>query len=80
LRLPDIMSCRLTGELPRVNAPIIFSTDLELHSFVDSYPDLATWASAKDVLDSDGADEIDDIFEDVMECKENRLWKMESTT
>lgn len=47
--------------------------------FVDSYPDLATWAAAKDVLDSDAADEIDDMFEDVMECKENRLWKMEST-
>ena len=47
--------------------------------FVDVYPDLATWAAAKEALDSDAADELDDIFEDLNECKENRLWKMEDT-
>jgi len=47
--------------------------------FVDSYPDMATWAAAKEALDSDAADELDEIFEDVMECKENRLWRMEDT-
>lgn len=47
--------------------------------FVDTYPDLATWAAAKDALDSDAADELDDMFEDVSECSENRLWKMQST-
>ncbi len=47
--------------------------------FVDSYPDMATWAAAKDALDSDEADELDEMFEDVMECSENRLWRMEST-
>lgn len=47
--------------------------------FVDSYPDMATWAAAKDALDSDAADELDDIFDDVMDCKQNRLWKMEDT-
>ena len=47
--------------------------------FVDVYPDLATWAAAKEALDSDAADELDDIFDDLNECKENRLWKMEDT-
>lgn len=47
--------------------------------FVDTYPDLATWASAKDALESDEADEFDEMFEDVSECKENRLWRMQDT-
>jgi hypothetical protein len=47
--------------------------------FVDSYPDMATWAAAKDALESDEADEINEMFEDVSECSENRLWRMEST-
>ena len=47
--------------------------------FIDTYPDLATWAAAKDALDSDAGDELDDLFEDVSECSENRLWKIEDT-
>lgn len=47
--------------------------------FIDSYPDMATWAATKDVLASDAGSEIDGMFEDVMECKENRLWNMEDT-
>ena len=47
--------------------------------FIDSYPDLATWAATKKVLDSDAAEEVDEMFADVMECKENRLWRMEDT-
>ncbi len=51
----------------------------EIFIFVDTYPNLATWAAAKDVLDSDEGDEIEDLFEDVSECSENRLWKIEDT-
>jgi hypothetical protein len=40
---------------------------------------MATWAAAKDALESDEADEINEMFEDVSECSENRLWRMEST-
>ena len=47
--------------------------------FVDTYPNLATWAAAKDALDSEAGDELDDLFEDVSECSENRLWKIEDT-
>ena len=46
---------------------------------VDTYPDLATWAATKDLLDSDEGEEVEDLFADVSECSENRLWKMEST-
>ncbi len=51
----------------------------EIFIFVDTYPNLATWAAAKDALDSDEGDEVEDLFEDVSECSENRLWKIEDT-
>ena len=47
--------------------------------FVDTYPNLATWAAAKDALDSEAGDELDELFEDVSDCSENRLWKIEDT-
>ncbi len=53
--------------------------NIETFIFVDTYPNLATWAAAKDVLDSDEGEEIEDLFEDVSECSENRLWKIEDT-
>ncbi len=51
----------------------------EIFIFVDTYPNLATWAAAKDALDSEEGDELDDLFEEVSECSENRLWKIEDT-
>ncbi len=51
----------------------------EIFIFVDTYPNLTTWAAAKDALDSDEGDELDDLFEDVSECSENRLWRVEDT-
>lgn len=51
----------------------------EIFIFVDTYPDLATWAATKDLLDGDEGDEIGDLFDDVSECSENRLWKLEDT-
>ena len=50
--------------------------------FVDSYPDLETWAATKTQLDSDEAeaDGTGDLFDDILECSENRLYKSEPTT
>lgn len=53
--------------------------DTDTFMFVDTYPDLATWAAAKDALDSDAADELEELFEGVSDCSENRLWKIEDT-
>ncbi|MBT8360059.1 MAG: hypothetical protein KJO32_03820 [Deltaproteobacteria bacterium] len=47
--------------------------------FVDTYPDLATWAAAKDALDSDEGQKLEEMWGDVSECSENRLWKIEDT-
>ena len=51
----------------------------EMFMFADSYPDLATWAAAKAALDSDAASELEDMFDGVSDCSENRLWKFEPT-
>ncbi len=51
----------------------------EIFIFVDTYPNLAKWAAAKDALDSEEGEELDDLFEDVSECSENRLWRVEDT-
>ena len=53
--------------------------DNEVFIFVDTYPSLSTWAAAQELLDSDAADEIDGIFEDLNDCSKNSLWKFEDT-
>ena len=51
----------------------------EIFLFVDTYPSLSTWAATAELLDSDAGDEVDGLFEDLTECSENRLWKLEPT-
>lgn len=46
--------------------------------FVDTYPDLATWANTKTRLDQDDVADLD-LFEDVSECTSNSLYKSEPT-
>ena len=58
-----------------VGTPIVGKQDMFL--FVDTYPDLATWAATQTALDE--SDELDELFEDISECSENRLWKFEPT-
>lgn len=65
------------GITSSVGTAVVGDTDTFI--FVDTYPDLATWAAAKDALDSDAADELEELFDDVSECSENRLWKIEDT-
>ena len=60
-----------------VGTAIVGDTDMFL--FIDTYPDLNTWAATQTALDSDAADELDNLFEDVTDCSQNRLWKVEPT-
>ncbi len=53
--------------------------DQEIFLFVDTYPDLNTWAATQTALDSDAASELENLFDDVSDCSENRLWKFEPT-
>ena len=51
--------------------------DLDIFLFVDTYPDLNTWAVTQTALDGDAASELEDMFDEVSNCSENRLWKFE---
>lgn len=51
----------------------------EIFMFVDSYPDLKTWAAVKSLLDSDEGDELEGMFNETSECSSNRLWRMQET-
>jgi len=51
----------------------------EVFLFIDTYPSLSSWAATAEALDSDAADELDDLFEDTNECSKNNLWKIEPT-
>ena len=51
----------------------------DMFMFADTYPDLAVWAATQMWLDSDAASELKNMFEEVSDCSENRLWKFEPT-
>lgn len=51
--------------------------DQDIFLFVDTYPDLNTWAATQTAID--GESELEDMFSEVSSCSENRLWKLEST-
>ena len=51
----------------------------DMFMFADTYPDLATWAATQTALDTEAASELENLFEEVSTCSENRLWKFEPT-
>ena len=60
-----------------VGTPVVGELDMFL--FADTYPDLAVWAAAQTALDSPAASALEDMFNEVSECSENRLWKFTPT-
>ena len=60
-----------------VVSSVVGNTDVFL--FVDSYPDLATWSAAKAALDTEEGQALEELFEGVSDCSENRLYKMTPT-
>jgi len=51
----------------------------DIFMFIDTYPDLETWAKTQTSLNSEDGSGIEDMFEDVSHCSENRLWRVEPT-
>ncbi len=47
--------------------------------YVDTYPDLATWAAAKAALETDEGKAVEGGFEGIIECDENKLYRLLST-
>ena len=51
----------------------------DIFMFVDTYPDLETWAKTQTSLNSEDGSVIVDMFEEFSHCSENRLWRVEPT-
>ena len=51
----------------------------DIFMFVDTYPNLETWAKTQTSLTSGEGAGFDAMFEDVSHCSENRLWRVEPT-
>jgi len=47
--------------------------------YVDTYPDLATWAAAQAALETDEGQAIESGFDDVMDCSKSTLYRVHST-
>lgn len=47
--------------------------------YVDTYPDLATWAAGQAALQTDAGQAVEAAFGDVMDCSGNRLWRIRPT-
>lgn len=60
-----------------VVAAVVGNTDIFL--FVDTYPDLATWSATKEFLGSEEGEEVEQLFEGLSDCSENRLYRRDYT-
>jgi hypothetical protein len=49
--------------------------ELDHFVFIDSYPDLATWAKAQSAEETEESKAINAAFEELMECEKNRMYK-----
>ncbi|MEJ2603336.1 MAG: hypothetical protein P8172_08565 [Gammaproteobacteria bacterium] len=47
--------------------------------FVDTYPDLATWSATKEYLGTDEGQSVEEVFEGLSECSQNRLYRRDYT-
>ncbi len=45
--------------------------------YLDTYPDLATWAAGKAALQTDEGQAVESGFDDVMECDKNKLYRIQ---
>lgn len=53
--------------------------EIDKFFFIDSYPDLKTWAVVQEALNSDDSDGIEEAFDDVMKCDESQLYAIRRT-
>ncbi len=53
--------------------------DTDTFYFVDTYPDLATWGATKEYLGSDEGQSVEEVFEGLSDCSQNRLYRRDYT-
>ena len=49
--------------------------ELDHFMFIDSYPDLATWAKAQSAEETEESKAINAAFDELMDCEKNRMYK-----
>ena len=51
--------------------------DSDTFMYVDTYPDLETWAKGKAARETDEGAAVEGAFDAVLKCPSNRLWKLQ---
>jgi len=51
--------------------------DSDTFMYVDTYPDIETWAKGKTARETDEGAAVESGFDAVMKCPGNRLWKLQ---
>jgi hypothetical protein len=49
--------------------------DFDHFIFIDSYPDLATWAKSESAGDTEESKAINAAFDEMLDCEKNRLYE-----
>jgi hypothetical protein len=69
------MHANVSKDITSVAATVLVGKSVEFR-YVDTYPDLATWAAAKAALETDEGKAVEGGFEGVIECDENKLYRL----
>ena len=72
------MRANVSEDISSVAATAVVG-DSDAFLWVDTYPDLATWAAGQEALDSDEGNAVESGFADVVDCSGNRLWRLRPT-
>jgi hypothetical protein len=72
------MKANVSEDITSVAAIVLVGKSDEFR-YVDTYPDLATWAAAKAALETDEGKAVQGGFEGVIECDENKLYSLQAT-
>jgi hypothetical protein len=69
------MHANISKDITSVAAVVLVGKSDEFR-YVDTYPDLATWAAAKAALQTEEGQAIEGGFEGVIECNKNKLYRL----
>ena len=69
------MHANVSEDITSVAATVVVGKSDEF-LYVDTYPDLATWAAGNAALETDEGKAVVSGFEDVIECDENKLYRL----
>ena len=72
-----LANARKSGESEGINSYALEPQigELDHFLFIDSYPDLATWAKAQAAEETEESKAINAAFDELMDCEKNRMYK-----